>query len=72
MEALLIHVFIWDESGRELEEAGQLTAASGGGCGRRRRREVWDVGVLETRTTQNLQHSCSFFLFSDWICVTAL
>lgn len=40
MEALLIHVFIWDESGRELEEAGQLTAASGGGCGRRRRREV--------------------------------
>lgn len=40
MEALLLRVFIWDESGRELEEAGPLTAASGGGCGRRRRRAV--------------------------------
>lgn len=26
-----MHVSIWDESGRELEEAGQATAAGGGG-----------------------------------------
>lgn len=40
MEALLTCVLIWDESGRGLEGAGPPTAASGGGRGRRCRREV--------------------------------
>lgn len=40
MEALVTCVLIWDESGRGLEGAGPPTAAIGGGCGRRCRREV--------------------------------